>query len=160
MHGIAFATFVGIIWFVNLFLTWLQIKQHKRLMRSLIHVYAGQPNIYLSSGAYRKFMRPMSNIFIVVDENYIVVDYRIKKGRTVFAQYHKSSEWIGRDVHSILTELEEVNHNRKSRNNTEIAAMIQACQQAVVMVRKEKGEENPQLPNCCFAVNSCENAIK
>lgn len=135
MHGIAFATFVCLIWLVNLFLTWLQIKQHKRLMGSLIHTYTGMSDMYLSSGVYRKFMRPMSHVFVVVNDKYVVMECRLKKGKTVFAQYHKVGEWIGEDVRTIISELEELNHDRKSLNRTDRIAMIQACKQAVQMVR-------------------------
>lgn len=144
MHTIAFATFVCLAWLLQLFLVWLQTKQHKRLMRSLIQTYRSHPDLYLTSGMNQKIMRPAASVFLIVDAKYVIRDCRVKSGYSVFARYHRDASWIEQDVRKILTQLAVPKDKRAAKREKPLTlAMRQACTNARDVVRKAK-QQNRQ----------------
>lgn len=146
MSSMGFATFICVAWLAQLVMTWLQLQQHKQIMKKLIKIYHSEPELYLTSGRFTKFLRPAADVFLIVDAEDVVKDCRIKQGCTVFARYHNRKNWIGMTIQQVIASLDEDDKSNKRHSEVSLRkAMRQACEQALSLekhAKRNRGKES------------------
>lgn len=107
--------FIFGLWLLQGILSYIQISNYKKTLSSL----RDKGRVYI--GHQKGKLTPGSIIFVVLDDNDFIVDFREMKGISVFDKFRKKDMYIGKSVKDLI---EEININK--RKNVTNKAILSA----------------------------------
>lgn len=108
--------FIFGMWILQGILSYFQISNYKKTLSSL----KDKGRVYIGQDKGR--LKPGSIIFIVVDDENMIVDFREMKGITVFDKFKKKEIYIGKSVMDLVKEVS--NAKREIATNNAIKSAL------------------------------------
>ena len=103
----------SVVFVLQSILSLMQIRYYQRYMYNITQQYSNSKNYHLYSSIERKRLGSSAIVVMVIDENKMVKECQLLKGKSIFAKFKPLPRFYGCHLSQILTNLREESETRK-----------------------------------------------
>lgn len=103
----------SVIFVLQSILSLMQIKYYQKYIYKITQQYSNSKNYHLYTAIERKWFGSSAIVVMVIDENNMIKECQILKGKSVFAKFKPLPKFYGCYLSQILTNLKEESGTRR-----------------------------------------------